>query len=194
MSQQSKGQFNYRNITISGGVGSGTTTLSKLLKAKLEPLGWKFFNGGEFMRDYAIKNNLFDAKNQLHHEATVYSDDFDKQVDYGMKDRLTKENNLVLEAWLSGFMAQGVEGVLKVLLVCSDDAIRVDRVTNRDNSTVEEAKKHIFEREEKNFVKWKRLYGDHNFWDPKLYDLVIDTYKFSREETLGIVLYKLGYK
>jgi predicted cytidylate kinase len=187
-------KFNYRNITISGGVGSGTTTLSKLLKEKLEKSGWKFFNGGEFMRDYAIKNKLFDPKNQLHHEATVYSDDFDKKIDFGMKDRLQKENNLVLESWLSGFMAQGVEGVLKILLVCSDDAIRVDRVVNRDNSSVDAAKTHIFEREEKNFAKWKRLYGDHNFWDPKLYDLVIDTYKFSREETLGIVLYKLGYK
>lgn len=137
---------------------------------------------------------FFDPKNSLHHLATVYSDDFDKQVDYGMKDRLTKENNLVLESWLSGYMAQGVKGVLKVLLVCNDDAVRVDRVTNRDSSTVEEAKKHIFEREEKNFAKWKRIYGDHNFWDPKLYDLVIDTYKYSREETAGIVLFKLGYK
>ncbi len=186
--------FNYRNITISGGVGTGTTTLSKLLKAKLELLGWKFFNGGEFMRDYAIKKGLFDPKNQMYHTAEVYSDDFDKQVDYGMKDRLEKESNLVLESWLSGFMAQGVKGVLKVLLVCSDDAVRVDRVANRDNSTIEEAKKHIFEREEKNFEKWKRLYGDHNFWDPSLYDLVIDTYKYSREETAGIVLYKLGYQ
>lgn len=194
MSKPTNITFNYRNITISGGVGSGTTTLSTLLKEKLEPLGWKFFNGGEFMRQYAIDKGLFDPKNSLHHLATVYSDDFDKQVDYGMKDRLTKESNLVLESWLSGYMAQGVKGVLKVLLLCSDDAIRVDRVTNRDNSTVEEAKKHIFEREEKNFAKWKKIYGDHNFWDPKLYDLVIDTYKYSREETLGIVLYKLGYK
>lgn len=52
-------KFNYRNITISGGVGTGTTTLANLLKQKLEPMGWKFFNGGEFMRQYAIDKGLF---------------------------------------------------------------------------------------------------------------------------------------
>lgn len=188
-----KVKLNYKNITISGGVGTGTTTLSKLLKEKLEPKGWKFFNGGEFMRQYAIDKGLFDPNNSLHHLADVYSDNFDKQVDYGMKERLQKEDRLVLEAWLSGFMAQGVPGVLKVLLTCSDDAIRVDRIVNRDASSIEEAKTHIFEREEKNFVKWKRLYGDHNFWDPKKYDLVIDTFSNSREETLKKVLEKLGF-
>ncbi len=184
----------FRNITISGGVGTGTTTLAKLLKEHLESEGWKFFNGGEFMRDYAIKKGLIDPKNPQHHLASVYSDDFDRKVDSGMKERLQKEEKLVLESWLSGFMARGVPGVLKILLTCSKDSIRVDRVVNRDNCSVEEAKQHIFEREEKNFAKWRRLYGDHNFWDPKLYDLVIDTYALSREETFLKVLNKLEIK
>lgn len=184
--------MSYKNITISGGVGTGTTTLSRLLKEKLEREGWKFFNGGEFMRMYAIEKGLFKEDGSIHHDATVYSDDFDRQVDFGMKEKLQKEEKLVLESWLSGFMAQGINGVLKVLLVCSEPAIRVDRVVNRDHVTVEAAKQHIFEREEKNFTKWKRLYGNYNFWDPKLYDLVIDTYATSREETVKRVLEELS--
>ncbi len=32
------------------------------------------------------------------------------------------------------------------------------------------------------------------FWTPKLYDLSIDTYKSSKEETLNIVLEALGWQ
>jgi predicted cytidylate kinase len=182
----------YKNITISGRVGAGSSTLLKQLKTYLEPLGWKFFSGGEFMRQYAIDKGLISAHDAGHHKATVYSDDFDRQVDYGMKERLQKEENLVLESDLSGFMAQGIPGVLKVLLVC-DDALRIDRVANRDNVTILEAKEHVLGRAAENVEKWKRLYGDYDFWEPKNFDLVINTYSNSKIETVGKVLDALGY-
>lgn len=181
----------FRNITISGRVGVGSSTLLKALKEVLEPKGWKFFSGGEFMRQYAIEQGLISENDPKHHAATVYTDDFDKKVDYGMRDRLTKEDNLVVEADLAGFMGKDVSGVLKILLFC-DDALRVDRVANRDNSTISEAKEHVFERERQNVEKWKKLYGDYDFWDPKFYDLVIDTYSNSKTETVDLVLKKLG--
>lgn len=170
----------------------GSTTLLNNLKEKLAPLGWKFFSAGEFMRDYAIKKGLISKDSVNHHAATVYSDDFDREVDGMMKKRLAEENNLVLEADLAGFIAQNIPGVLKILLVC-DDALRIDRLVNREHITVEEAKIHLNTREEENVRKWKRLYGDYDFWDPKLYDLVIDTYKNGPNETSELVLDKMGY-
>jgi cytidylate kinase len=59
---------------------------------------------------------------------------------------------------------------------------------------VEEAKSLIKKRERENFKKWTRLYKETNFWDKKYYDLIIDTYSHSREETLEKVLNKLGFK
>lgn len=182
----------YRNITISGRVGTGSTTLLKELKTYLQPQGWEFFSGGEFMRQYAIDHGLIDENQLKHHNATAYSEDFDKQVDFGMRDRLMKKEKQVMEADLAGFMAQGVPGVLKVLLVCHDD-VRVDRVANRDEVTIEEAKEHVFDREHDNVAKWERLYGTGDFWNPKNFDLVIDTYSNSKIETVDKVLAALGY-
>ena len=97
-------------------------------------------------------------------------------------------------------MAQGVEGVLKVLLVC-EDSLRIDRLVNRDGITVDEAKIKIKQREYENAKKWTRVYQKEwqlwlpkdkqkpfDFWRPDLYDLVIDTYSNSKEETLKKVM------
>lgn len=110
------------------------------------------------------------------------------------KQMLQSEINIIYEAWLAGFMTQGIEGVLKVLVICSNDAVRIDRVVNRDNMTIDEAKRFLKQREEENTVKWKKLYGDHDFWDPHYYDLAIDTYGSGPMETVGKVLDKLGYR
>jgi cytidylate kinase len=64
---------------------------------------------------------------------------------------------------------------------------------NRDNVSVEEAKKNIREREEGNFAKWKRIYGEYDFFDKSYYDLVIDTYSTGQTESARLVLEKLGY-
>jgi cytidylate kinase len=200
-------KLKYGNVTVSGLPGAGSSTLGKGLR---KVLGWKYFSGGDFMRAYAIKRGLFDPKSTLHHDATVYGADFDRQVDLRMREVLEEEKGQILDSWLSGFVAQGVEGVLKILVCCDNDAVRVDRIVNRDKISVEEAKQHIFERERRNVDKWRQVYvkewhewivkrgvlskgAEIDFWEPKLYDLVIDTYSHSLEETLKRALRKLGY-
>jgi CMP/dCMP kinase len=200
-------KLKYKNITISGLPGAGSSTLSRGLA---QVLGWKYFSGGDFMRAWAIGKGLFNKNNKTHHDATVYNEEFDRKVDYGMRKTLKQKKHKIFDSWLSGFMAQGVGGVLKILVFCSRDEVRVDRIVNRDNITVKEAKKHIFEREAKNLGKWRRMYElewqewvvkkgkiDKKepvyFWNPKLYDFVIDTYKNSKENTLKIVLKTLGF-
>jgi len=161
------------------------------------------------MRSWAIEKGLFDKNSKLHHAATDYGEDFDREVDFGMREKLEKEEGRIFDAWLSGFMGQQVDGVLKVLVKCSDDAVRVDRIINRDVVSVGEAKNHIFEREEKNKIKWQKMYKDEwtkwvvdkglakseeeiDFWREELYDLVIDTYSHSKDETLNLVQKALG--
>lgn len=162
------------------------------------------------MRAYALEKKLFNPSAGEHHDSTHYEDDFDRKVDMGMRETLEKRENYILESWLSGFLAQQVPGVLKVLLTCQD-SLRVDRIVNRDDIPVSEAKKHIFERENNNRQKWARMYRDQwaqwvvtpetmtadqpiDFWHPNLYDLVIDTYSHSKEETFDLVWSKLHQK
>ncbi|MBU1085516.1 MAG: cytidylate kinase family protein [Candidatus Beckwithbacteria bacterium] len=191
----------YRNITISGMICTGTSTLSGQL---IEKLGWKHWNAGQFFRDYCKENKL-----KLENTSDR-SDDLARQVEYGMRKDLQEKSGQLMEAWLSGFVAQGLKGVLKVLLVC-DDSLRVDRFVNREGVKVEEAKDHLRKREHENAKKWTRVYKNEwakwvakdkqllrreknffDFWHPDLYDLVIDTYSNSKEETLHTVLKSLS--
>ncbi len=200
-----KVHFAYNNVTISGLPGCGSTTLLNGLKEELEFLGWRGFSGGEFMRAYATEKGLWKQDNDEHHDATVYSADFDREVDMGMREKLSSEENWIIESWLGGFLAQGVPGTLKILMICSSNDVRIDRVMNRDEISVELAKKNTMERYQKNLSKWSKMYEKEwqewivdrglaganepiNFWRKGLYDLVIDTYGLTQEEGLKIAL------
>lgn len=180
--------FKYKNITISGKIGVGTTTLAKSLT---EILDWKYINAGELQRMWDREHGV----DEIRQGATARPDERERDIDERMTKRiLQNEKNYICEGWLSGFMAQRILRVLKVLLVCSDEAIRIDRVVNRDKVTVFDAKHFIKTREEENIKKWQTLYGKYDFWDPSYYDLVIDTFSSGPMQTLGKVLDKLGYK
>lgn len=140
--------MNYRNITISGLICVGSSTLASQLEEKL---GWKYWNAGQFFRDYCKAHNL-----KLENTADR-SDELSRKVDYGMRKDLKENSGLIFEGWLSGFVAQSVKGVLKILLYCGD-GLRIDRFVNRENMGVEESKKHIFKREHENRKKWSRVY------------------------------------
>ncbi len=197
--------YQYKNITISGLPGSGSTTLLNLLRNELKFDKWTGFSGGEFMRKYAVEKGLYDNKQKIHHDASAYDEDFDRQVDLGIREKLKKEHHWIIESWLSGFMAQGVKGVFKILMICSDDAVRVDRIVNRDEVSIKEAKQHIIDRYKTNLAKWTRMYHQEwnqwvvktgkfkkedpiDFWQPTLYDMVIDTFDTTKKQALQQVL------
>ncbi len=203
----------YRNITISGLPGSGSTTLLNALREHptLKFDSWSGFSGGEYMRDYASQKGLLDANGKLHHTANAYPEDFDREVDMSMRTRLQKENHWILESWLSGFFAQGVDGVLKVLMMCSNTAVRVDRIVNRDQVTADEALDNMNHRYKTNSAKWRKMYKQEwhdwvvatgtfdesdpiDFWHPDLYDIVIDTYSTNQVEAVDLVINAISTK
>lgn len=175
----------YRCLTVSGKIATGTTTLSKNLSRVLK---WKHINVGGLQREFDRKHHI----NENQQGAIARSDQHEKSMENMTLKMLTSDKNIIYEAWLSGFVARNLSDVLRVLLICSHEDIRIDRVMNRENLTIEEAKHCIKQREEENTLKWKKLYGDYNFWDPKYYHLVIDTYSCGPNETLGKVLDKLS--
>ncbi len=186
-------QLKYSSIAISGRPGAGRSTLLKNLIPIVKPLGWEIFSGGDWARQFAIKSGSHDANDPKHHKATDYGDDVDFQIDQALRKKISDPAvHMAVESWIAGWNARELKHVLKVLLMC-DDALRIDRVVNRDNITVDDAKKHLFTREDANVGKWKRLYGTDDFWDPKYYDLVINTYSHGPTETLDLVLQALGY-
>ena len=186
---------NIRNITISGRIGSGATTLAQKLS---HALGWNMLDGGKIMR-------------KIHEEigAAVFAtearpDQFDLDYEEKVKNILKEEAYQIIQSHLAGFDAQGIEGVFKILVVCEDKEgddridMRIDRLVNRDGISVDEAKHEALERDKQNLSKWRRLYaeGDQNwaYWDKKYYDLVVNTYSHNKDQALSFVLEAMGHK
>lgn len=184
-----------RNITISGRIGAGATTLAKKLSEKLN---WSLLEGGEIFE-------------KIHKELDISQvnvlqrpDSFDLKFEAQIKKTLSEEKHQIIQSHLAGFDAQGIEGVFKILVICRDLSgddkadIRIDRLMNRDGISLEEAKHEILEREKENIEKFRRLYAKNDpnwvYWDKKYYDLVVNTYSNNQEEVLQITLEGLGYK
>lgn len=184
---------NIKNITISGKIGAGATSLAKNLS---KTLGWDFLEGGDLFEKIHKELNLSQAM------VNSRPDHFDIEYEKKVKNMLTQESNNIIQSHLAGFDAQGISGVFKILVVCEDsdgndkEEIRIDRLINRDKVSVEEAKEEVLEREKQHLEKWRRLYADNDrnwvYWDKKYYDLVINTYSHNQDETLKIALQAIG--
>jgi cytidylate kinase len=185
-----------RIITVSGKIGAGSTTLAKHLAKKLD---WKHLEGGDIFWE-RVRKQL-----GLHPKDTHKRPDNEDQIfDQELKKIINEENHLVLETKLAGFNAQGVDGIYKILVICADKngddqpGIRIDRLLNREGVSMAEAKEEVIQREKNDIEKWRRIYADNDpewvYWDPKYYDLVINTYSLGSKESLQKVLDEIGVK
>ena len=183
-----------RNITISGRIGTGKTTLANHLA---ETLGWSELDGGKITRQFT-KEKGFHIK-----DTEKRPDDFDLKLEERIKKLLEEEDNHVIQSHLAGFDAQGIKGIFKILVICRNKngedktSVRIDRLMNRDNISLERAKEEVLERERQNLEKFRRLYANNDltwfYWDDKYYDLVVNTYMLSPKEALDFVLNKVGF-
>ncbi len=181
-----------RNITVSGRIGTGKTTLANHLG---EVLGWNVLDGGKIFRKI--------ANEMKHHikETSKRPDEFDMAYEERIKKLLKEEDHHIVQSHLAGFDAQGIKGAYKILVICKNKegkdktSVRIDRLINRDGISSEEAKEEVIEREKQNLEKFRRLYakGDPNwvYWDEKYYDLTINTFSLSPKEALETVLKKI---
>jgi cytidylate kinase len=183
-----------RNITISGRIASGATTLAFHLSKRL---GWEVIDGGKLFR------LLMKEKGIPVTDSSQRDDRFDLEYEESAKQVLKTKKHQILQSHLAGFDAQGIEGIFKILLICEDENgvdkadIRIDRLSNRDKIAIDKAKFEVSERERQNLEKWRRLYANNDpswvYWDPKYFDLVINTYSHNASEGLEIVLNHIGF-
>ncbi len=186
---------NIKNITISGRIGAGATTLAKNLAGIL---CWDILDGGKLMRK--IQAELGAAVE----DALKRPDHFDIEYEERVKKMLQHESHHIIQSHLAGFDAQGIPEVFKILVVCEDEngndkkEVRIDRLVNRDGTAVKQAKHETIERDRQDLEKWRKLYANNDqnwvYWDKKYYDLVINTYSHNQDETLKLALEKIGYK
>lgn len=178
-----------RNITVSGRIGSGATTLAHGIARHF---GWNLLEGGRLLRK--VQKEIGAGVEQT----SKRPDHFDLEYEKKIKTMLKNESGHVIQSHLAGFDAQGIEGVFKIFVVCEDKDgsdkvdVRIDRLVNRDNISIEDAKHEVVERDKQNLEKWARLYANSNpswvYWDRKYYDMIINTYSHNQRESLRLAL------
>lgn len=184
-----------RNITVSGRIGTGTTTLAKGLADKL---GWQVLEGGELFAKIHEDLHLSELK------VLDRPDSFDLAYEEKIKNMLRSNSHQIIQSHLAGFDSQGIDGIYKILVLCEDEhgndktEIRIDRVMHRRNISFDAAKEEVHVREQQNLAKWRRLYANNDTswvnWDKKYYDIVINTYTHNPQQSLAVALSAIGLK
>lgn len=165
--------MSYRSIVLSGPVASGTSTAAKALAKKFN-LPYK--STGDFFRQYMLEHNI-----PLPNKEEI-PDEIDRQIDEEFTKIIETSPGVVVDSLYAGYFTGNMPHVLKVLLE-ADENVRVQRATTRQHTHVETAE-DVKKRDRAHDAKFRKLYADENFLDPKFFDLVIDTTNTSPQEVV----------
>ncbi len=132
-------------IAVSGLTGSGKNTLGELLAKEL---GYMLVC--PTFKDLAKKEGI--SLMEFHKKAEK-DPDIDKKFDELLKEQA--KSNCVVTTWLGPWI---VDADIRIKVVASLQT-RAERIAKRDGMTVEEAKKHIQQRDDNNRKRYKKLYG-----------------------------------
>ncbi len=169
-------------ITISGLHGTGKSEIAKLIADRL---GILYYSTGQMFRDLAKE------KNMTLEEYTNYVEshpDIDKELDNKVVN-IAKKGNIIIDSQLSGYILKSIAD-FRIHLTCPLE-LRVKRMSERDQTSLEEKLKETTLREKSELERFKKLYNidisDKNLIN-KLFDLVINTENLSIEEVLDKIL------
>lgn len=164
-------------ITISGLPGAGKTTAAKAIAKKLKI---KQYSMGDLRGKMAMKRGMtIDEFNALG-EKEAFTD---KEADNFQKKLGQKEDNFIIDGRLSFHF---IPNSIKIFLTIDEKegAKRIfleQRKDEKEYSSVEEVVAANRERMKSDKKRYEKYYSLNPF-DEKLYDLVVDTTKLSREE------------
>ncbi|MBI4980115.1 cytidylate kinase family protein [Candidatus Woesearchaeota archaeon] len=161
-------------ITISGALGSGKSTVAKLVAQKLN---LKHYSTGDFMREIAIKRDLtlLELSKLAEKDPSVDKELDERQIRLGKK-----EDNFIIDARLGWHF---IPHSVKVFLDVTDEeaARRIfaeRRADEKYNTTLKKTLENIKRRKESETKRYRQYYGV-NYFDLKNYDLVVDTTKLT---------------
>ena len=163
-------------ISITGGPGTGKTSVGKLLAKRL---GFPFYSVGDLRGKMALERGItideLNARGETDASTDTVADDYQRELGQ-------KEDNFVIEGRLSWHF---IPHSFKVLLTCNvDEAARRifeaskanpdDRPDEPSYASVEDVKKAITDRVESDIRRYKKYYGIE-YRDPAHYDFVLET-------------------
>lgn len=164
-------------ITVSGPPGSGTTTLARALASTYD---LEHVSSGDVFRGMADERGVSLPKfNRIAEE----DPEIDREIDLRQKQIAEERSDIVLEGRLSGWMVEDAD--LRVWLAAPLE-VRAERVADREEQSVGDAKQEISEREESEAKRYMEIH-DIDIRDLSIYDLVVNTEKWSADGVVAVV-------
>ncbi|VVB99110.1 Cytidylate kinase [uncultured archaeon] len=162
-------------ICISGLSGSGKNTVGELVAKKL---GYRTINPTFKTIAAKQKMQLMDFQKKAEHDHSI-----DKKFDDALIAS-TKGGKCVVTTWLGPWMIKDAD--MRVWLY-APQAARAARVAKRDGMSVEEAERHISDRDESNHHRYMEIYKI-NIYDHSGFDLIINSERFLPNELSDIIV------
>ena len=157
-------------ITISGALGSGKSTVAKILAKKFN---LKHYSTGDFMREIAAKRGvtLLELSKIAETDQSVDKELDDYQIKFGQE-----EDDFIIDARLGWHF---IPDSLKIFLDVTDEeaAKRIFGEGRKDeqyNTDLQATLNNIKNRRESEIKRYKEYYNV-NYFDHNNYDLVVDT-------------------
>ena len=165
-------------ITVSGPPGCGATTLTEGIA---DALDCGYVSGGELFREIAAERDM--SLSQLIAK-TGETEEIDRALDRRLRRIAEKwgaaNKPFVLESRLAGWIA-GNRADVRIWLDAPED-VRADRTAGREEMTSEMQVREVIERE-----RYESYYGI-DLSDRSIYDLAINTGRWSADATLSVAL------
>ena len=169
-------------ITITGDLGSGKSTVSNLLR---ERLNYNYVYTGKIQREIANKYNMTTL--ELNKYAETHPE-IDEEIDSMFKS-LNESTDLIVDSRLAWFfIPKSFKVFLKTDLLVSANRISEDNQRkNEKYASKEEAANEILARKASENKRFLELYGV-DCSDLSNFNLVVDTSFITPEEVAGIIL------
>ncbi len=168
-------------ITVSGSIGSGKSTVARLIASRLD---YMYLSGGEVFRKIASEMGMDIEHFNLYAEKHP---EIDREQDDKLLSLIRKNDGIVVDSRLAGWLAHnsGVDA-LKIYIK-ANRAERVRRVASREKEATSETNLKILQREESESRRYREFYGIdiHNL---EIYDLVIDSTSLSAASVAKVIM------
>ncbi len=168
-------------ITISGQIGAGKSTVTKLLSEKL---GYKKINAGSIYRSMAA---------ETHHDLVDFlamqlkDPQFDYELDRRMLFYAKNYTNVILEARLIGHLTLRNNIKAYRIWLYAPLIIRLNRIARREGKTYELVKRESALRDKTGSSLYKKYYGI-DLKDLSIYDIKINTANLNPKQVVKIIL------
>ncbi|MHA2185765.1 MAG: (d)CMP kinase [Promethearchaeota archaeon] len=169
-------------LTISGLHGTGKSTIGKRIAQRL---GISYYSTGQAFRELATEMGLTveEFSKYVENDPSI-----DKKLDEKIIE-IAQEGDVIIDSQLSAYILESIAD-FKILLVC-DLKTRVERMTERDNTTFDEKMKETKLREKSELERFKKLYNidlSDKQKQKKLYNLIIDIENLAIEQVEAKIL------